>query len=52
MPTISQSIKSLFDDHLLRLAAMAAAPDVVGLSLELDQISAALLSKYFYRFLA
>lgn len=45
MPTISQSIKSLFDDHQLRLAAIAAAPDVVGLSLELDQISAAFLSK-------
>ena len=45
MPTIPQSIQTLFNDHQARLAAVAAAPDVVGLSLQLDQISATYLSK-------
>jgi hypothetical protein len=36
MPTIPQSIQSLFNDHQARLAAVAAAPGVVGLSLDLD----------------
>jgi hypothetical protein len=45
MPTIPQSIQSLFNDHQARLAAVAAAPGVVGLSLDLDQISATYLSK-------
>ena len=45
MPTIPQSIQTLFDDHQARLAAVSAAPGVVGLSLDLDQISATYLSK-------
>ena len=45
MPTIPQSIQTLFDDHQTRLAAVAAFPGVVGLSLDLDQISATYLSK-------
>jgi hypothetical protein len=45
MPTIPQSIQTLFNDHQARLAAVAAAPGVVGLSLELDQMSATYLSK-------
>jgi hypothetical protein len=45
MPTIPQSIQTLFNDHQARLAAVSAAPGVVGLSLELDQISAIYLSK-------
>ena len=45
MPTIPQSIQTLFNDHQTRLAAVSAAPGVVGLSLELDQISATYLSK-------
>jgi hypothetical protein len=45
MPTIPQSIQSLFNDHQARLAAVAAATGVVGLSLQLDQISATYLSK-------
>jgi len=45
MPTIPQSIQTLFDDHHSRLAAVSAAPGVVGLSLDLDQISAIYLSK-------
>jgi hypothetical protein len=39
-PTIPQSIQALFNDHQARLAAVSAAPGVVGLSLDLDQISA------------
>jgi hypothetical protein len=45
MPTILQSIQTLFNDHQTRLAAVSAAPGVVGLSLELDQMSATYLSK-------
>jgi acyl-coenzyme A synthetase/AMP-(fatty) acid ligase len=45
MPTIPQSIQTLFNDHQARLDAVAAASGVVGLSLDLDQISAAYLSK-------
>lgn len=45
MPTIPQSIQSLFNDHQARLAAVSAASGVVGLSLDLDQISATYLSK-------
>jgi hypothetical protein len=45
MPTILQSIQTLFNDHQARLAAVSAAPGVVGLSLELDQMSATYLSK-------
>ena len=45
MPTIPQSIQSFFDDHQARLAAVSAVPGVVGLSLDLDQISATYLSK-------
>ena len=45
MPTIPQSIQTLFNDHQARLAAVAATPGVVGLSLDLDQISACYLSK-------
>ena len=45
MPTIPQSIQTLFNDHQARLAAVSAAPGVVGLNLELDQISATYLSK-------
>jgi hypothetical protein len=45
MPTIPQSIQTLFNDHQARLAAISAAPGVVGLSLELDQMSATYLSK-------
>ena len=45
MPTIPQSIQTLFNDHKARLAAVSAAPGVVGLSLDLDQISATYLSK-------
>jgi hypothetical protein len=45
MPTIPQSIQTLFNDHQARIAAVAAAPGVVGLSLQLDQISATYLSK-------
>jgi hypothetical protein len=45
MPTIPQSIQTLFNDHQARLAAVSAAPGVVGLSLELDQMSATYLSK-------
>jgi hypothetical protein len=45
MPTIPQSIQTLFNDHQARLAAVSAAPGVVGLSLDLDQISATYLSK-------
>jgi hypothetical protein len=45
MPTIPQSIQSLFNDHQSRLAAVSAASGVVGLSLDLDQISATYLSK-------
>ena len=45
MPTIPQSIQTLFNDHQARLAAVAAAPGVVGLSLDLDQASATYLSK-------
>jgi len=45
MPTIPQSIQTLFNDHQTRLAAIAATPGVVGLSLDLDQISATHLSK-------
>ena len=45
MPTIPQSIQTLFKDHQARLATAAAAPDVVGLSLDLDQMSATYLSK-------
>ena len=45
MPTIPQSIQTLFNDHQARLVAVSAAPGVVGLSLELDQISATYLSK-------
>jgi hypothetical protein len=44
MPTIAQSIQTLFNDHQARLAAVSAAPGVVGLSLDLDQISATYLS--------
>ena len=44
MPTITQSIQTLFNDHQTRLAAVSAASGVVGLSLELDQISATFLS--------
>jgi len=45
MPSIPQSIQTLFNDHQARLAAVSAAPGVVGLSLELDQMSATYLSK-------
>jgi hypothetical protein len=45
MPTIPQSIQTLFNDHQARLTAVSAAPGVVGLSLDLDQISATYLSK-------
>ena len=45
MPTIPQSIQTLFNDHKARLAAVSAAPGVVGLGLDLDQISATYLSK-------
>jgi hypothetical protein len=45
MPSIPQSIQTLFNDHQTRIAAVAAAPGVVGLSLELDQMSATYLSK-------
>jgi len=45
MPTIPQSIQALFNDHQSRLAAVSAASGVVGLSLELDQMSATYLSK-------
>src|SRR6266481_517473 len=45
MPTIPQSIQTLFNDHQARLAAVSGAPGVVGLSLDLDQISATYLSK-------
>jgi hypothetical protein len=45
MPTSPQSIQTLFNDHQARLAAVAATPGVVGLSLDLDQISASYLSK-------
>jgi hypothetical protein len=45
MPTILQSIQSLFNDHQSRLAAVSAASGVVGLTLDLDQISAAYLAK-------
>jgi hypothetical protein len=45
MPTIPQSIRTLFNDYQARLAAVTAAADVVGLSLQLDQISAIYLSK-------
>ena len=45
MPTIPQSIQTLFNDHQTRLDAVAAAPGVIGLSLDLDQISATYLSK-------
>ena len=45
MPTIPQSIQTLFNDHQARIAAVSAAPGVVGLSLDLDQISATYLSK-------
>ena len=45
MPTIPQSIQTLFNDHQTRLAAVSAAPGVVGLSLDLDQMSATYLSK-------
>jgi hypothetical protein len=45
MPTIPQSIQTFFNDHQARLAAVSAAPGVVGLSLDLDQISATYLSK-------
>jgi hypothetical protein len=45
MPTIPQSIQTLFSDHQARLAAVSAAPGVVGLTLELDQMSATYLSK-------
>ena len=45
MPTIPQSIQTLFNDHQARIAAVSAAPSVVGLSLDLDQISATYLSK-------
>jgi hypothetical protein len=45
MPTIPQFIQTLFNDHQTRLAAVSAAPGVVGLSLDLDQMSATYLSK-------
>ena len=45
MPTIPQSIQTFFNDHQVRLAAVSAAPGVVGLSLDLDQISETYLSK-------
>lgn len=45
IPTIPQSIQTLFNDHQARLAAVSAASGVVGLSLDLDQISAIYLSK-------
>jgi hypothetical protein len=45
MPTIPQSIQTLFNHHQARLAAVSSAPGVVGLSLDLDQISATYLSK-------
>ena len=45
MPTIPQSIQTFFNDHQARLAAVSGAPGVVGLSLDLDQISAKYLSK-------
>jgi hypothetical protein len=51
MPTIPQSIQTFFDDHQARLAAVSAAPGVVGLSLDLDQISAPTFqkkSKYWF----
>jgi hypothetical protein len=45
MPKIPQSIQTLFNDHQTRLTAASSASGVVGLSLELDQISATFLSK-------
>ena len=45
MPMIAQSIQALFNDHQARLAAVSAASGVVGLSLDLDQMSATYLSK-------
>jgi hypothetical protein len=45
MPAIPQSIQTLFNDHQARLTAVAAAPGIVGLSLDLNQISATYLSK-------
>jgi hypothetical protein len=45
LPTITQSIQTLFNDHQTRIAAVAAASGVVGLSLDLDQMSASYLSK-------
>jgi hypothetical protein len=45
MPTIPQSIQTLFNDHQTRLTAVSSASGVVELSLELDQISATYLSK-------
>src|ERR1700730_166627 len=45
MPTIPQSIQTFFIDHQVRLAAVSAAPGIVGLSLDLDQISETYLSK-------
>jgi hypothetical protein len=45
MPTIAQSIQTLFNDHKTRITAVSNASGVVGLSLELDQISASYLTK-------
>jgi hypothetical protein len=45
MATIPQSIQALFNDHQARLAAVSGASGVVGLSLDLDQISATYLTK-------
>lgn len=45
MPTIPQSIQTLFSDHQTRLDAVEAASGVVGLSLDLEQISATYLAK-------
>lgn len=45
MATIPQSIQALFNDHQARLAAVSGASGVVGLSLDLDQISATYLSR-------
>jgi hypothetical protein len=45
MPTIPQSIQTFFNDHQVRLAAVSAATGVVGLSLDIDQISETCLSK-------
>jgi hypothetical protein len=45
MSTIPKSIQTLFNDHQARIAAVSAAPGLVGLSLDLDQISATYLSK-------